>query len=176
MRSAAITVIILVSFLSLFLYQGCGGRAGASADIVNLNGEKIGRALLYEDEGGVKVCLSVKGLSPGVHAFHIHERGDFAPPDFKAAGGHFNPYGKEHGLHNPRGAHAGDMLSIEIAQDGTGSAEVVARGATLKEGEPGSLLREGGTSVIIHEKADDNVTDPTGNAGARIAGGIIRKM
>ncbi len=146
----------------------------AMADLVNLKGEKVGMVHLMESPEGVKMHLSLFNLPPGKHAFHIHEKGDFTPPDFKAAGGHFNPYHKEHGMENPRGAHAGDLPNIEVGKDGTFKGELIAKHVTLEKGKPNSLFKEGGTSVIIHEKADDNMSDPAGKAGERIAGGIIR--
>lgn len=147
----------------------------ATAGIVNAKGERVGEALLKEDECGVLIKIKLKNMTPGTHAIHLHERGDFTPPDFKSAGGHFNPRSKEHGLRNPKGHHAGDLPNIEIKKDGTYTGEILARGVTLKEGKANSLLGGKGTSIIIHDKADDNVSDPAGKAGDRIAGGIIKK-
>jgi superoxide dismutase, Cu-Zn family len=109
-----------------------------------------------------------------VHAFHIHDKGDCTSHDFMSAAGHFNPFGKQHGLKNPQGPHAGDLPNLTVGPDGRGSASTVATLVTLKEGK-NSLLQPGGTSLMIHEKADDDVSDPAGNAGARIACGPITK-
>jgi Cu-Zn family superoxide dismutase len=95
-------------------------------------------------------------------------------PDFKSAWAHFNPYHKKHGLKNVEGPHAGDMENIEVASDGTGKAEIVNKQVTLAGG-PNSLFHEGGTAIVIHASADDNMTDPAGNAGARIACGVVTK-
>jgi Cu-Zn family superoxide dismutase len=146
----------------------------ATADIVTLNGESAGSVHMIETPEGVKIHLNLKNLPPGMHALHIHEKGDFTPPDFKAAGAHYNPAHKMHGMKNPHGPHAGDLPNIEVAKDGTCRVELVSKTFTLEKGKPNSILREGGTSIIIHESADNNVSDPAGKSGARIAGGIIK--
>ena len=144
----------------------------AHADIRDANGKSIGTATLTEQKDGVKVKEKVSGLLPGRHGFHIHETGTCTPPDFKSAGGHFNPFKKHHGMENPAGKHAGDFPNLEVKEDGTAQATVIATGATLKKG-PASLLKPGATAIVIHADPDDNMSDPAGNAGARIACGVI---
>lgn len=152
-----------------------GGKAmKAQADIKDAAGKSIGSATLTEQKGGVEVMLKVSGLPPGQHGFHIHETGKCTPPDFKSAGGHFNPFHKQHGMSNPQGKHAGDFPNLDVKQDGTGELTVVAEGATLKKG-PGSLFKKGGTALVIHADPDDYKTDPAGGAGDRIACGVIVK-
>ncbi len=121
---------------------------------------------------GVKIDVSVAGLPPGAHAFHVHAVGKCETPDFKSAGGHFNPAGKQHGKDNPDGSHAGDMLNLEAGADGTAEFSAVNAGVTLDEGAH-SLFHEGGIALVIHEKADHYKTDPAGNAGNRIACAVI---
>lgn len=147
----------------------------AEATLIDSQGNEVGQATLEETAKGVKINLTVKNLPPGEHAFHIHEKAVCEPPDFETAGGHFNPFNKEHGLDNPKGPHAGDLPNITVGQDGSGTYEIMAPLVTLKAGEKNSLFHPGGTALMIHIKPDDNVTDPAGAAGARIACGPINK-
>src|SRR3954471_16828955 len=137
-------------------------------------GKSIGTATLTADPGGVKITLAVKGLAAGDHAIHVHETAKCDGPDFKSAGGHFNPEHKQHGADNPQGPHAGDMPNFTVDAKGGSTASVVAPGVTLDDG-PHSVFTGGGTALVIHEKADDSKTDPAGAAGNRIACGLIKK-
>nr|NIP29705.1 superoxide dismutase family protein [Candidatus Dadabacteria bacterium]NIT13101.1 superoxide dismutase family protein [Candidatus Dadabacteria bacterium] len=104
---------------------------------------------------------------------HIHETGNCKAPDFKSAGGHFNPYGAAHGLRNPKGYHVGDLGNIRIREDGTGSMLINSSLSTLRSGS-NSLLKKGGTAIVIHSGRDDLISDPSGNAGSRVACGVIK--
>jgi superoxide dismutase, Cu-Zn family len=168
-----------VVFLSIcFVLAACTqtreDQPRAAADLVDLQGTGVGTVRLEEMPDGVRIHLQITRFPPGTYAAHIHERGDFTPPNFEAAGAHFNPYHKEHGLQNPKGPHAGDMPNFTVKPDGTADVETMNSQVTLRPGFENSLLRAGGTSLIIHEHPDDYRTDPAGDAGARIAGGIIR--
>jgi Cu-Zn family superoxide dismutase len=140
-------------------------------DIVNAEGEKIGTAALTQEAKGVRMKVNVTNLSPGKHGIHIHEKA-FEGVDFQTAGSHLNPYNKQHGLKDPKGPHLGDMPNLTVKPDGTAEQTFFLDGATLIEGKKNSLINR---SIIIHEKEDDQKTDPAGNSGDRIAGGIISK-
>jgi Cu-Zn family superoxide dismutase len=148
----------------------------AKADLRNAKGENVGSVVFEEDTTGVHIRARVTNLPPGTHSFHIHEAGRCDPPDFKTAGEHFNPGHTKHGFLNPDGPHAGDLPNIIVKEDGTGEMAVTTKRVTLRDDDTHSLLRQGGTSVVLHEKPDDYVTDPSGGGGARIACGPIEAI
>jgi superoxide dismutase, Cu-Zn family len=146
----------------------------AHAAMVDANGKSIGTATLTQTPSGVQIAATLSGLPPGTHAIHIHALGKCDPPGFTTAGGHFNPDNKQHGMKNPNGAHNGDLPNFDVAADGTANVSLLAAHVTLREG-PNSLFHDGGTALVIHANADDYMTDPSGNSGARIACGVIEK-
>jgi Cu-Zn family superoxide dismutase len=160
--------------LAVCAYAQKSKTAGATAELADAKGKAAGKAVFTEKQGQVQIALKVTGLPAGVHAFHIHEAGKCEGPDFKSAGGHFNPEKKQHGTMNPQGHHAGDLPNIKVDSKGKGEYKGVVAGVSLAKGVPNSLFGPNGTSVVLHEKEDDLKTDPAGNAGARIACGVIR--
>jgi Cu-Zn family superoxide dismutase len=137
-------------------------------------GKDVGTVMLSPAAGGgVTVAYDFKGLPPGEHALHIHAVGKCEPP-FTSAGPHLNPGGKKHGLENPEGPHAGDMPNIKVAADGTAKGSVTNKHVSMGTGT-NSLFPTGGTAVVVHAAADDMKTDPSGNAGDRIACGVVVK-
>lgn len=142
--------------------------------IVNTNGEAIGKAVLTEQAGKVLIHVEAEKLSPGVHGIHIHEKGLCEPPKFTSAGAHFNPTSKEHGFDNPKGFHLGDLPNITVGADGKVAADITSAVITLQPGKPNSIVRPGGTALVIHAAADDYKTDPAGNSGDRVACGVIK--
>jgi superoxide dismutase, Cu-Zn family len=151
-----------------------GSKRSAQAVLRDTTGKEVGTATFTPAQDAVRVILEVASLPPGRHGIHIHATGKCEPPDFKSAGGHFNPHRKQHGLQNPEGAHAGDLPNLVVGADGTAKATFTAKGATLGKGE-GSLLGAEGTALVIHADPDDEKTDPAGSSGARIACGVIEK-
>lgn len=166
-RSMSLAVTLLTPALAL-------ASPAATADLKDATGKPVGTATFTAGEGGVRVKVQVTGLRPGPHGFHVHAAGRCEAPDFKTAAGHFNPAGKQHGLDNPMGHHGGDMPNLVVGADGRGEATAMLQGVTLGEGDA-SLFHAGGTALVIHADADDGKTDPAGNAGARIACGVVRR-
>src|SRR5215475_3946814 len=141
----------------------------------NGQGKNVGTATLQQSAVGVAIKLNVHDLTPGDHGIHIHQAAKCDGPDFKSAGPHFNPDAKKHGLDNPDGPHAGDIPNFIVDASGKSKATVLAKGVTLGDGA-NSVFTGGGTALVIHAKADDGKTDPSGNSGDRIACGVITKV
>ncbi len=148
----------------------------ATATLKNAQGAAVGKVTFASNTQRTAVVINAQltGLPPGTHAMHIHTVGQCDPPGFTSAGGHFNPGMKQHGTENPQGHHAGDLPNFEVGANGSATVSVTVPGITLGDG-PDSLFHPGGTALVIHANADDNKSDPAGNAGPRIACGVIEK-
>lgn len=151
-----------------------GGAAPVSIEVpieARSNSQLKGTASFTEVDGGVKVSIQVTGAPAGAGqiAVHVHEKGDCSAPDAKSAGDHYNPENHPHGLPDAPARHLGDLGNITIQADGSGTHEIVAKGANLKKDAPNSFV---GRAIIVHEKRDDG-GQPAGNAGARIGCGVI---
>ena len=167
-----LTVLALTAVLAASV-MASDGAAHAGARIVDGAGQTIGWARFTEDAAGeLHLDVQVAGLAPGRHGVHLHAIGQCVGPAFASAGGHHNPLGAEHGLDNPAGAHAGDLPNLTVNGVGRGHLDAVSHHATLSAG-PVSLFDADGSAIVIHANEDDQVTNPTGNSGPRIACGVI---
>ena len=137
-------------------------------------GKQVGWATIKSAATGVEIKLSVKDLPPGDHAIHIHRDAKCDAPDFKSAGPHFNPDGKQHGRENPDGHHAGDMSNFTVGPNRKADVNILNKDVNLGS-DSHSLFSNGGTALVVHAKPDDMKTDPAGNAGDRIACGVIKE-
>jgi len=188
---------IIISLMSLFLLLACSptnetededieslettgteqnstdNESKVYSELINGSGEKIGMATFQPYEDIVLIHVNAWNLPEGVHGIHIHEVGKCEGPSFATAEGHFNPFDAAHGFNHPEGPHAGDLPNIYVQADGTVNVTMTANLVTLDEEEPNSLLQSQGTSLVIHEKIDDYHSQPAGDAGDRIACGVI---
>ena len=162
---------IAVAALAVAPLAGCvtdEPQGGAPMTLVNSAGQAIGTVRAWQTPGGISFRIYATGLPHGVHGIHVHPIGRCDPPDFASAGTHWNPAGKQHGLNNPNGPHAGDMPNVTVAANGVLQETVVLPHATWAE-----LVDADGAAILIHAGADDYVSQPSGNSGAKIACAVI---
>ena len=166
---------MLIPALAVLL-AGCVAnepRGGPPMPLVNSAGQSIGTVRAWQTTGGVTFRIDGSGLPHGVHGLHVHAVGRCDPPDFTSAGAHWNPASRKHGMSNPDGPHAGDLPNVTVAANGALGETVTLTGASLTTTGTGALLDADGAALVLHAAADDYVTDPSGNSGARIACAVI---
>ena len=152
-----------------------GVESTAYANIENAQGETIGRAVLTWDGQQIETIVNLENLTPGTYAVHIHENGVCTPPDFKAAGGHWNPTNEGHGFMDIEdGFHKGDLRNAEVGVGGTGRSVNTISGVSWA-GSADALFDADGAAIVVHERADDYRTDPAGDSGARRGCGVIMR-
>jgi superoxide dismutase, Cu-Zn family len=181
----SVSIFIAVAFLTL---SSCAPNSpsteaqrarvadGARVELRDSKGKSVGvLTVAMNSGGGVQFTGHLIDLPPGPHGIHIHENGKCDPPDFESAGAHLNPSGKQHGgPHSPDAQHEGDIGNLTVKVNGMADVAFIAKNVTLTAG-PASLLKKGGTSLVLHADPDDMKTDPSGNSGARIACGVITR-
>jgi superoxide dismutase, Cu-Zn family len=166
--------LITAALSGCLLSYAFAQQSSVTVELKNAQGESVGTATISAAGKGVRIKLNLRNLPSGTHAIHIHEMAKCEAPAFESAGAHFNPDAKLHGLKNPKGPHAGDMNNFIVRRNGTATVTLTDPRVSLGT-DSHSLFTGGGTSLVIHAKADDMKTDPSGNSGDRIACGIITK-
>jgi len=174
MKKQFIVWFTAIGMAACLLSYATAQTNSVTVELKNGNGESVVTATLtpINTKGGVRIKLNVKNLEPGQHGIHFHQMAKCEGPKFETAGSHFNPDSKMHGLKNPKGPHAGDMLNFTVKANGTSNQTLTDTRVNLGS-DMHSLFSNGGTSLVIHAKADDMKTDPSGNSGDRIACGVI---
>ena len=145
-------------------------QATVSATLRDVGGRELGTLTLTDSQRGINLTGRLRGVAPGEHGLHIHSVGR-CEPTFDAAGGHWNPTGRQHGIQNAQGSHFGDLPNITVGADSTATVDVNSRSGTLRGSN--SLFDEDGAAVVLHAGPDDYRTDPSGGSGARIACGVV---
>lgn len=178
----------LFSLLALPLLFACANSAGTSmgktraappaaiigTSLIGSNGQIVGNAVLTQEAEGTRIALTVTGIAIGTHAVHLHTSGRCDTPAFTSAGGHFNPAMKQHGNLNPMGDHAGDLPNLVVGDDHRGTLDFVRPGLRIVDGAT-PLLDADGAALMVHAGPDDFASDPAGNAGGRIACGVVAR-
>jgi Cu-Zn family superoxide dismutase len=145
-----------------------------TVELKDAKGESVGNAVITgTGNEGVRIKLNLKNLPPGQHAIHFHEMAKCEGPKFETAGAHFNSDQKKHGLKNPQGAHVGDMANFNVSKNGTAMSTITNKHVRFGNEGSNSLFAGNGTALVVHAKADDQMTDPSGNSGDRIACGVV---
>jgi Cu-Zn family superoxide dismutase len=172
---------LIAALSSTIILWSLTGAAKTVVEMKDAQGKSVGSVTISESGTGpsgtgVGLDLNLHDLPPGTHGIHFHQNAKCDGPDFKSAGPHFNPDTKKHGLQNPDGHHAGDMMNFSVNDEGKATLKLTDNDVVLGDGTNNqSLFSNGGTALVIHAKEDDMKTDPSGNSGDRIACGTVTK-
>jgi Cu-Zn family superoxide dismutase len=166
-----LVVVLACAVPALAADEAGQGKVDAHAQLVDAQGKKVGMVTFRDTPNGVIVHAQFDGLPPGEHGFHVHAVGK-CEPTFEAAGGHFNPENHKHGFAVEGGWHSGDLPNIFIPADGKLEIDVFATHLSVAHGKD-KMLDKDGSALIVHEGVDDYTTQPTGNAGKRLACGVV---
>lgn len=172
----------LCAAAAVLAISGCGPAPAAepapaprpvqfTVPIFDAGGRSVGTVTAVQRGDSVRMSVRATGMPAGTHGAHLHEAGMCDAPQFTTAGGHLNPTARQHGMRNPRGPHLGDLPNLVVSANGTGAFEATVRGSLTAGVAP--IFDANGTSFVVHASADDMVTDPSGNSGARIACAVI---
>ena len=164
-------IAVLVSMLAAASWAAAPTMG--HVDLKDAKNMDVGEVTLEQTPAGLILRGNLKNVPAGTHALHFHQMGRCEAPAFKSAGDHFNPKSKQHGVKSPNGAHAGDLPNLVVPASGDLTFEVFAPGVTLTEGD-GALLDSDGAALVLHAKPDDYSSQPSGNAGDRIACGVVQ--
>lgn len=184
---ASAPALSVVGFSAMALLSGCamvGDRGGVDADnypagsrvpvqFINSDGDATGSAILTQAPHGVLIDVELRGMPPGWHAFHVHERGRCETPDFQSAGDHFNPERDDHGYEVEDGYHAGDLPNVFVSESGRAQFQFFADRLSL--GGENALLDGDGSALVVHSRSDDYRSQPSGDAGDRIACAVVQR-
>jgi len=176
----SLTAVALVSSLAACAHAPAplNRVAVAYATIANAAGDTKATAEMWQDiDNVVHVEVQVTGMPPGPHGIHFHAVGSCDSTTagaFAGAGAHYNPLGRQHGLDNAAGPHGGDAPNFTVNPDGTGRASFTTDRVSLTDGST-SLFDADGSAIVIHAAADDQISQPAGNSGARIACGVVKR-
>jgi superoxide dismutase, Cu-Zn family len=172
---------LITAVSSTIIFWSLASAAKTVVEMKDAQGKSVGTVTLSgggtgPKDTGVGLDLKLHDLPSGRHAIHFHQNAKCDGPDFKSAGPHFNPDGKKHGLENPEGHHAGDMMNFSVNEEGKATLKLTDNDVSLGDGtDSHSLFSNGGTALVIHANADDMKPDPSGNSGDRIACGLVTK-
>lgn len=172
-RKLGFVVATCVALIGFSVFSAAKSKM-VKGEMKDAQGKSVGWVMIKPAGQGVEIKLTLKNMPAGEHGVHLHQVAKCDGPDFKSAGPHFNPDSKQHGMQNADGHHAGDLPNFHVSANGKADVTLFDKDANLNpDTDSHSLFANGGTAIVVHAKADDMKTDPSGNSGDRIACGVI---